>query len=91
MLWQNRHRPSSASCYRKQQGGTRNLCDLPLAACSSYSLQVVELPLKISQTAAVMEVVHSAIGLVRSPLGITGEQQTGKGGGALRVCVDGGH
>lgn len=36
--------------------------------------KVVELPLKISQTAAVMEVVHSAIGLVRSPLGITATQ-----------------
>ncbi|GFR41267.1 hypothetical protein Agub_g1942 [Astrephomene gubernaculifera] len=36
--------------------------------------KVVELPLKVSQTAAVLEVLHSAIGLVRSPVGITGMQ-----------------
>jgi very-long-chain (3R)-3-hydroxyacyl-CoA dehydratase len=29
-------------------------------------------PLKISQTAALLEVVHAAIGLVKSPVGITG-------------------
>jgi very-long-chain (3R)-3-hydroxyacyl-CoA dehydratase len=34
--------------------------------------KAVELPLKITQTAAVMEVVHCAVGLVRSPLFITG-------------------
>ena len=33
---------------------------------------MVELPLKVSQTAALLEVVHSAIGLVRSPVMITG-------------------
>jgi hypothetical protein len=31
-------------------------------------LQVVEIPLKLAQTAAVMEVVHSALGVVRSPV-----------------------
>ncbi|GLC35795.1 hypothetical protein PLESTB_000495100 [Pleodorina starrii] len=36
--------------------------------------KVVELPLKVSQTAAIMEVIHSAIGLVRSPVAITGMQ-----------------
>lgn len=36
--------------------------------------QAVELPLKVSQTAAIMEVVHSAVGLVRSPVGITAMQ-----------------
>jgi hypothetical protein len=35
--------------------------------------QAVEFPLKVSQTAAIMEVVHSLVGLVRSPVGITGE------------------
>lgn len=34
--------------------------------------QAVSLPLKISQTAAIMEVVHAAAGIVRSPVGITG-------------------
>eukprot|EP00887_Chlorella_sp_A99_P006090 scaffold22.g6090.t1 len=33
-----------------------------------------ELPLKMAQTAAVMEVVHSATGLVRSPVAITATQ-----------------
>jgi len=32
----------------------------------------VGLALKVVQTAAVLEVVHSAVGLVRSPVGITG-------------------
>ncbi|KAG2443040.1 hypothetical protein HYH02_009455 [Chlamydomonas schloesseri] len=36
--------------------------------------QVVEMPLKVSQTAALLEVVHSAIGLVRSPVMITAMQ-----------------
>ncbi|PRW58764.1 N-methyltryptophan oxidase isoform A [Chlorella sorokiniana] len=36
--------------------------------------QAVELPLKVAQTAAVMEVVHSAVGLVRSPVAITATQ-----------------
>ena len=35
-------------------------------------LQAVEVPLKLAQTAAVLEVVHSALGLVRSPVFITG-------------------
>ena len=39
--------------------------------------QAVELPLKVAQTAAVLEVVHSAMGLVRSPVAITGGR--GKG------------
>ena len=34
--------------------------------------RAVEAPLKLAQTAAVMEVVHSALGLVRSPVAITG-------------------
>ncbi|PNH00067.1 3-hydroxyacyl-CoA dehydratase PASTICCINO 2, partial [Tetrabaena socialis] len=34
----------------------------------------VELPLKLSQSAAILEVVHSAVGLVRSPVMITGMQ-----------------
>lgn len=38
----------------------------------TWTPQAVELPLKISQTAAVMEIVHSIIGLVRSPVMITG-------------------
>ncbi|EFN57865.1 hypothetical protein CHLNCDRAFT_143333 [Chlorella variabilis] len=36
--------------------------------------QAVEVPLKVAQTAAVMEVVHSAVGLVRSPVLITATQ-----------------
>ncbi|KAI8475074.1 MAG: tyrosine phosphatase-like protein [Monoraphidium minutum] len=36
--------------------------------------QAVELPLKVSQTAALLEVVHAAVGLVRSPVGITAMQ-----------------
>jgi hypothetical protein len=35
--------------------------------------QAVELPLKAAQTAAILEVVHSAVGLVRSPVFITGD------------------
>ena len=35
-------------------------------------VQAVEVPLKLAQTAAVLEVVHSALGLVRSPVFITG-------------------
>jgi very-long-chain (3R)-3-hydroxyacyl-CoA dehydratase len=35
-------------------------------------LQAVDLPLKISQTAALLEVVHAATGLVKSPVAITG-------------------
>ncbi len=34
--------------------------------------QVAEVPLKAAQTAAVLEVVHSAAGLVKSPVAITG-------------------
>lgn len=36
--------------------------------------QEVELPLKVVQTAAVMEVLHSMVGLVRSPVSITAIQ-----------------
>lgn len=36
--------------------------------------KAVEFPLKVSQTAAIMEVVHSMVGLVRSPVGITAMQ-----------------
>lgn len=36
------------------------------------ALQAVEAPLKFAQTAAVLEVLHSAVGLVRSPVFITG-------------------
>ncbi|KAI3438939.1 hypothetical protein D9Q98_001353 [Chlorella vulgaris] len=36
--------------------------------------QAVEVPLKVAQTAAVLEVVHSAAGLVRSPVAITATQ-----------------
>jgi hypothetical protein len=35
-------------------------------------LQAVDLPLKVSQTAAILEVVHAMIGLVKSPVAITG-------------------
>ena len=35
--------------------------------------QAVELPLMLAQTAAIMEVLHSVVGLVRSPVAITGE------------------
>ncbi len=31
----------------------------------------VEMPLKVVQTAAVLEIVHSALGLVKSPVGTT--------------------
>jgi hypothetical protein len=37
-------------------------------------LQAVEIPLKISQTAAIMEVIHAATGIVKSPVGITAMQ-----------------
>ena len=40
--------------------------------------QAVEIPLKLSQTAAVLEVVHSAAGLVRSPVAITGDRSPGR-------------
>lgn len=46
-----------------------------------YLPQAVELPLKAAQTAAVLEVVHSAVGLVRSPVFITGTQVAGRGSG----------
>ncbi|KAF5835920.1 tyrosine phosphatase-like protein [Dunaliella salina] len=36
--------------------------------------QEVEIPLKLVQTAAVLEVLHSAVGLVRSPVAITAMQ-----------------
>jgi very-long-chain (3R)-3-hydroxyacyl-CoA dehydratase len=36
----------------------------------------VELPLKVSQTAAIMEVVHAAAGIVKSPVAITGVTAT---------------
>eukprot|EP00879_Flechtneria_rotunda_P009963 GHRR01010419.1.p1 GENE.GHRR01010419.1~~GHRR01010419.1.p1 ORF type:complete len:212 (+),score=71.00 GHRR01010419.1:1640-2275(+) len=36
--------------------------------------QAVDLPLKISQTAAVLEVVHAAAGIVKSPVAITAMQ-----------------
>jgi hypothetical protein len=35
--------------------------------------RAAEFPLKIAQSAAVMEVVHAATGIVRSPVGVTGE------------------
>jgi hypothetical protein len=38
-----------------------------------FLAQEAELPLKVVQTAAVLEVLHSAVGLVRSPVAITGE------------------
>ena len=38
-------------------------------------LQAVELPLMLSQTAAIMEVLHSLVGLVRSPVTVTGQQR----------------
>jgi very-long-chain (3R)-3-hydroxyacyl-CoA dehydratase len=37
-------------------------------------MQAVESPLKIAQTAAVMEVVHAALGIVRSPVMVTATQ-----------------
>ena len=37
-------------------------------------MQNVEMPLKVVQTTAVMEVIHAAIGLVRSPVMITATQ-----------------
>jgi hypothetical protein len=40
-----------------------------------------ELPLKIAQSAAVMEVVHAATGIVRSPVGVTGKEQSRGAGG----------
>lgn len=40
-----------------------------------------ELPLKIAQSAAVMEVVHAATGIVRSPVGVTGKEQNREAGG----------
>lgn len=36
--------------------------------------QAIELPLMVAQTAAVMEILHCAVGLVRSPLAITALQ-----------------
>eukprot|EP00199_Chlamydomonas_sp_CCMP681_P005401 CAMPEP_0119108454 /NCGR_PEP_ID=MMETSP1180-20130426/14478_1 /TAXON_ID=3052 ORGANISM="Chlamydomonas cf sp, Strain CCMP681" /NCGR_SAMPLE_ID=MMETSP1180 /ASSEMBLY_ACC=CAM_ASM_000741 /LENGTH=234 /DNA_ID=CAMNT_0007094067 /DNA_START=48 /DNA_END=752 /DNA_ORIENTATION=+ len=36
--------------------------------------QAVELPLKIAQSAAILEVLHAAMGLVRSPVAITAMQ-----------------
>eukprot|EP00878_Enallax_costatus_P001738 GHUV01001894.1.p1 GENE.GHUV01001894.1~~GHUV01001894.1.p1 ORF type:complete len:277 (+),score=42.02 GHUV01001894.1:100-831(+) len=36
--------------------------------------KAVEIPLKISQTAAIMEVVHAAAGIVKSPVAITAMQ-----------------
>jgi len=34
--------------------------------------RAAELPLKVAQSAAVLEVVHAAVGIVRSPVGVTG-------------------
>jgi hypothetical protein len=42
-------------------------------------LQEVEVPLKIAQTAAVLEVVHSILGIVRSPVMITGAWEPSPG------------
>ncbi|GAX77448.1 hypothetical protein CEUSTIGMA_g4893.t1 [Chlamydomonas eustigma] len=36
--------------------------------------RAVELPLMVAQTAAIMEVIHSAVGLIRSPVSITAMQ-----------------
>ena len=44
-------------------------CGRAVLCCA---VQAVELPLKISQTAAIMEVVHAAARIVKSPVGITG-------------------
>lgn len=37
-------------------------------------MQTVEAPLKLAQTAAILEVIHAALGLVRSPVMITATQ-----------------
>lgn len=34
--------------------------------------QAVELPLMVAQTTAIMEIMHSLVGLVRSPVAVTG-------------------
>lgn len=34
--------------------------------------QAVELPLMVAQTTAIMEIMHSLVGLVRSPIAVTG-------------------
>ncbi len=47
--------------------------DLMLAALVRPLLQAIELPLMVAQTSAIMEVLHSLLGLVRSPVMVTGE------------------
>jgi hypothetical protein len=44
----------------------------PITDMNGADIQAVEVPLKICQTAAVLEVMHSALGIVRSPVAITG-------------------
>lgn len=51
-----------------------NLCCAMRCAMCCVLWQAVEIPLKISQTAAIMEVVHAAAGIVKSPVAITGRQ-----------------
>lgn len=54
--------------------GCSSARDLSAYAASRAAAQAVELPLKAAQTAAILEVLHSAAGLVRSPVMITGGQ-----------------
>lgn len=44
----------------------------PLPSRPCTPVQAVEVPLEIAQTAAVAEVVHAAVGIVRSPVFVTG-------------------
>ncbi len=56
--------------------GDQKTISRSFAAILLLSMQAVELPLKISQTAAVMEVVHAVLRIVKSPVAITGESRT---------------
>lgn len=60
-------------------GCSWKLARLP-TCCRLCRPQVVEVPLKVAQTAAVMEVLHSALGVVRSPVMITGGTTVPLGG-----------
>jgi hypothetical protein len=60
-------------------GGPDDLCPCRATNAAAAAAQAVEVPLKLAQTAAVMEIVHSALGVVRSPVMITGGGGVGWG------------
>lgn len=73
-LWQvkSQYKSTIALCrLHRWNGGSMTLGD-----GAATGLQAAEVPLKLAQTAAVMEVLHSILGIVRSPVMITGKAST---------------